>query len=260
MTDDSPHRRILVIDDEEVVHQSLRRILARLDLEVEAVLTAAEGLARLERGAFDLIITDLMMPGMSGIELLQETARRGMQIPTLMITGYPTIRTAVKALRLGAVDYIAKPYTRKELLGPVKRALRLEEPPKDAALPSPGGAPSAAELRPGDRVALPHHAWAEAQQDGTFLIGLEASFLQAAGEIIEAEGPGELDLLEQGFIGVRLTSRDGDSHGVAMPLSGQVIAVNEQALASAGALTADQWLLRIVPSQLGSELELLVKA
>ena len=257
MTEALPSRRILVIDDEEVVHQSLRRILTRLGIEVEAVLTAAEGIARLERGGIALVITDLMMPGMGGIELLQELGHRGIHVPALMITGYPTIRTAVKALRLGAVDYIAKPYTRKELLGPVKRALRLEEPPRDATLPSPAGAPTT--LLPGERVMLPHHAWAEAQQDGTFIIGLDPSFLLAAGEIAEAEGPGEMDLLEQGFIGIRLTNRDGDVHGVAMPLSGQVIAVNDEALSSVGTLSADLWLVRIIPSQLPTELEVLVK-
>lgn len=258
MSDETPTRRILVIDDEEVVHASLRRILSRLGLEVEGVLNAKDGIARLEEAPYDLLITDLMMPGMTGIEMLEELKRRGITVPALMVTGYPTIRTAVKALRLGAMDYIAKPYTRKELLGPVKRALRLDENAAPTA-PASAAALTLEDLRPGDRVVLPNHAWAEYQQDGTFLVGLEASFLQAAGVILAADGPQEMDLVEQGFIGVRLTSQDGDVHGVAMPLSGQVTAANDDLLEEPGRITAEDWIVRVLPSQLANDLELLVK-
>ncbi|MBL6975652.1 MAG: response regulator, partial [Deltaproteobacteria bacterium] len=118
--------RILVIDDEEVVLASLRKIFTRKGYHTDTFLTAREGLERLEQDGYDLVITDLMMPEMNGIELLKALRDRAMNVPTIMITGYPTISTAVKAMRLGARDYIAKPFTRKELLSPVMRALRRE--------------------------------------------------------------------------------------------------------------------------------------
>jgi CheY-like chemotaxis protein len=281
-------------------------------LQVEAVYTAQEGIDRLSAEPFDLLITDLMMPRMNGIEMLEVLQDRGIRVPILMITGYPTIRTAVKAMRLGAMDYIAKPFRRKELLGPVKRALRLEaeastvaeasseteapaeteapgeakasteagkaaeagaaaeaqgangEAPSGSAAPSGERRAAADEqplhpdsLQPGQRVVLPHHAWAEYQQDGTFLIGLEGSFLRATGPVSAAEAPQEMDMVEQGYIGIRLTAKDGDIHGVAMPLSGQVTAVNEEALQQTDELDSRQWLLRIIPSELDSELEIL---
>jgi len=255
-----PHaRRILVIDDEEVVHASLRKILSRLGLTVDAVLTAAEGLDRLATERYDLVITDLMMPGMSGIELLDALADRGTRPPILMITGYPTIRTAVQALRLGAMDYIAKPYTRKELLAPVKRALRLEDGGADSAPEHRQAPPLVADLVADDVVVLPHHAWARYQQDGTFLVGAEPDFLSAVGQVRGCEWPEEMDLIEQGYISIRLCSEEGDNHGIAMPLSGQVLEVNKSALSDPAKLSAGEWLIRVLPSQLSDELRLLAK-
>lgn len=258
---DAP-KRVLVIDDEEVVHASLKRLLGRLGLEVDGVLSAQEGIDRLAADAYDLLITDLMMPKMSGLEMLEALGERGIHLPILMITGYPTIRTAIRAMRLGAVDYIAKPFRRKELLGPVKRALQIEgletQPPE--ASPALGDATKPGDLAPGVRLLLPHHSWAEYQQDGTFLVGVARDFLRAAGGIAAVDGPQEMDLLEQGHVAIRLTNEAGDVHGVAMPLSGQVTGVHFDALAHPETLDAATWILRIIPSQLASELELLLPA
>ena len=251
----STSSRVLVIDDEDVVHASLRKILSRLGYGVEGVLSAREGLTRIENDRFDLIITDLMMPQMNGIELLQELRARGCTTPVLMVTGYPTIRTAVQAMRLGAVDYVAKPFTRKELLSPVKRALRIEEAPVG---PQSADAPSVESLAPGSVVFLPHHAWAKYEQDGTFLVGVEQSFLGATGAITTITPAEDLEMVEQGFVGIVLTNGEGDAHGVAMPLSGQVVAVNESAFDDLAAIAADTWLLRVLPSQLADELPLLI--
>lgn len=247
--------RVLVIDDEDVVHASLRKILSRLGYGVEGVLSAQEGLSRLEQDRFDLIITDLMMPQMNGIELLQELRRRRCTTPVLMVTGYPTIRTAVQAMRLGAVDYVAKPFTRKELLSPVKRALRIEDEPTDTL---PGESPNIDALVPGTVMFLPHHAWAKFEQDGTFLVGVEQSFLRATGAITTITPPEDVEMVEQGFVGLVLTNGEGDAHGVAMPLSGRVVDVNHAAFDDLATVTADTWLLRVLPSQLAEELPLLI--
>lgn len=246
--------RVLVVDDEEVVHASLRKILSRLGYGVQGVLSASEALERLASESFDLIITDLMMPQMNGIELLKELRSRGCKTPILMVTGYPTIRTAVQALRLGAVDYVAKPFTRKELLSPVKRALRIE----DDRQQEPELAPSPQALTPGSVLFLPHHAWARFEQDGTFSIGVERSFLAATGTMTTITPPEEIELIEQGFVGFVMTNEEGDAHGVAMPLSGRVVAVNERAFDDLATIDDRTWLLRVLPSQLTDELPLLI--
>ena len=267
--DEAPASRILVIDDEDVVHVSLDRILGRRGHQVEAVLTAAEGLERLSEGTWDLVITDLMMPEMNGLELLEAMKARGFQVPTMMVTGYPTIKTALQALRLGAVDYIAKPFTRKELLGPVNRALRRGSPAaaggiRDTMPPVPsetadGIDPPAATLAPGDRVHLRRHSWAVYNQDGTVDVGIGASFLSGVGTIASVDLPSEADLVEQGYVGLRVTSAESEEHGVFVPLSGRVVAINAAAVATPGSIDAETWLIRIVPDRLEAELSHLVR-
>lgn len=247
--------KILVIDDEEIVHASLRRILTRLGYEVTSDFGAREGLERLANEDFQLVIVDLMMPDMDGLQFLESLRSRGDNTPAIMVTGYPTIHTAVKALRLGTVDYIAKPFTRKELLGPVLRALSEENrnadpPPLETLLHNL----DKSQLRPGMRLVLPRHSWAEFTQDGTFLVGVEASFLRVADRVTSVSLPDEMDVIEQGYIGIYLQNERGEEHGVAMPLSGQVVSVNRDIGESTDALDPQVWLLKVLPSHLEEEL------
>lgn len=258
--------RILVIDDEEVIHVSLRRILGRQGHRVEAVLSATEGLELLRRERYDLVITDLMMPDINGIQMLERIRELGLDVPTLMITGYPSIRTAVQALRLGAVDYLAKPFTRQELLGPVNRTLRLAGEDREAPPPAQEPPPHAdgfeepqLRIRPGERFFLRKHSWVVYQQDGTVRVGIERSFLHGIGTITSIELPEETDLVEQGFTGIRLRTTADEEHGVFMPLSGQVMAVNEKAAAAPSEIGPATWLLLLLPVNLEAELAMLLR-
>ena len=247
--------RILVIDDEEIVHASLKKILTRVGHETESVFSAKEGLELLDKSRFDLIIVDLMMPEMNGIQFLEALRGKSSRPPVLMVTGYPTISTAVQALRLGAVDYIAKPFTRKELLSPVHRALSLPEDENTVPLPvSEDFKITKEQLLPGTVCTLPRHSWARFEQDGTFLIGVEKSFLRICDPVISVIIPEEMDLIEQGYVGVYLQNETGQEHGVAMPLSGQVLAINKDILVDPSRLNAGSWLIRIIPSHLEDEL------
>lgn len=257
--------RILVVDDEEIIHASLGRILGRRGHQVDALLDGGAAIERLSSESYDLVITDLVMPGIGGIDLMKKIREIGLETPILMITGYPTIKTAVEALRLGAVDYLAKPFTRSELLGPVNRALRktvrVTEPP---VVVTPGDANGLSEpevsLLPGDRFCLREHSWAVFQQDGTMEIGIESSFLETLGVVTSVELPFENDLIEQGFVGFRLKTQAKEEHNVFVPLSGQVVEVNKHAAESPADIRADTWLVRIVPSRLQSELPLLLRS
>jgi DNA-binding response OmpR family regulator len=252
--------RILVVDDEAIVHAAVKKILCRPGYEVEAVYSAREGLERLAHETFDLAIVDLTMPEMNGIRFLEELGngeRRGGP-PVLMVTGYPTIGTAVQALRLGAIDYVARPFTGKELLGPVQRALSAREAEGESHTDDPRLQIGRDDLLPGVLVVLPRHAWAEFQPDGTFRIGVEDSFLGAVDRIVSAAAFGEREMVEQGHIGIHLKNESGEEHGVAMPLTGQVVAVNQEPLDYPGRITTEEWLLQVAPSRLGEELEGLI--
>ena len=263
---DEPSARILVVDDEEIVHVSLKRILGRYGHRVDAVFGAAEAMALIGSRGYDLVISDLMMPETDGIQLLETMRAEGHAVPVLMLTGYPTIRTALQALRLGAVDYLSKPFTRQELMGPVHRTLRrtaVGSADSSAGAPAnEAGGPGAPELGllPGDRFFLREHSWAVYQKSGTMRVGIEASFLETVGTIDSVEAPGEADVVEQGFVGFRLTTGSGELHNVFMPVSGQVVEVNEEALADPASLESAAWLVLVRPTRLEKELALLLKS
>jgi len=115
--------RILVVDDEKIVLKSCERILSEEEYDVQTVLTSAEGLQRLNNETFDIVLTDLKMPEINGMEILKRVMESYLDIVVIMMTGYSTVRTAVAAMKLGAYDYIPKPFTPEELVEAVDRAL-----------------------------------------------------------------------------------------------------------------------------------------
>jgi DNA-binding NtrC family response regulator len=101
----------------------MKKVLASTGYSVEIALTAADGLNRMETGLFRLVLLDIMMPKVNGITLLKIIKRRWSNLKVLMVTGYPSIDTAVEATQLGAVDYIPKPFTPDELRKKVEEVL-----------------------------------------------------------------------------------------------------------------------------------------
>jgi DNA-binding NtrC family response regulator len=114
---------ILVIDDVEAVRRSLQEILQAQGFEVETAADGETGLRRLEAQAYDLVLTDLALPGAGGMEILEFLVRHRPQCPCIIITGFGTIKNSVEAMRLGAYDYLTKPVDSQELRLLVARAL-----------------------------------------------------------------------------------------------------------------------------------------
>ena len=115
--------KILVIDDEQIVHESCNRILTEEGYEVKNALTGQEGFKKIEDEPFDLVITDLKMPGISGMEALKKIKKDNPNIGIIMVTGYSTAETAVEAMKLGAFDYLPKPFTPDELISVINKAV-----------------------------------------------------------------------------------------------------------------------------------------
>ena len=116
--------RILVCDDQEMMRDSLAAILVREGHEVVAAGDGPAAVTRLSSGArFDLLITDLKMPRMTGIELLAEAKRLRGDLPVVLMTAFATVQTAVEAMKLGAYDYIQKPFDGEEIKLLVERTL-----------------------------------------------------------------------------------------------------------------------------------------
>jgi len=115
--------KILVIDDETIVHESCSRILTEEGYTIDSAFTGQEGFTKMEEESYDLVITDLKMPGISGMEALKKIKGDNPNVGIIMITGYSTAETAVEAMKLGAFDYLPKPFTPDELTAVVSKAL-----------------------------------------------------------------------------------------------------------------------------------------
>jgi DNA-binding NtrC family response regulator len=115
--------RILVIDDEDIVRTSCSRALVPEGYEVKLAKNGIEGLKMIGEEKCDIVLTDLKMPDMDGIEVLQKIKEGWPDIEVIIITGYQTVDTAVKSIKLGAFDYIEKPFTPDALLVAVAKAM-----------------------------------------------------------------------------------------------------------------------------------------
>jgi DNA-binding NtrC family response regulator len=120
--------RILVVDDEPDMLHLLRLLLTeRTNHQVETASSGLEAKGLLEAGGFDLVVTDMKMPDLEGLELMEVTRRRDPALPFIFITGFGSIETAVEAVRKGAFDYITKPFRKEQILLAVDKALGWRE-------------------------------------------------------------------------------------------------------------------------------------
>lgn len=115
--------KILIVDDEERMCRLLRRVLEKEGYLCHTAMSGVDALSRLERDDYDLIITDIQMPEMNGLELINEVRDYNPELPIVVITAYGTVESAVQALRAGAYDYITKPFENDDIRHAAARAL-----------------------------------------------------------------------------------------------------------------------------------------
>src|SRR5262249_11484473 len=118
-------RRILIADDMERVRHHVRASLADDDrLEVEETADGVQALGELESGSYSILLTDLMMPGLDGMQLIERGRRQELPVTVIVVRGHGSIDQAVKAMRLGAHDFLTKPIDPDQLRLVIDRALR----------------------------------------------------------------------------------------------------------------------------------------
>jgi len=114
--------KVLVIDDENVICDACHLVLSEKGHTIDFCTTGKSGLLAIERGAYDVILLDMKLPDIDGMEIL-ETIRAEMPAPyVIVMTGYSTMSNAVQAMKLGAADYLSKPFTDDELMEAVEKA------------------------------------------------------------------------------------------------------------------------------------------
>ena len=125
---------ILVVDDEEVMRDVMSTRLAEAGYRVTLAGDGAEGLALARKGSFDAAIVDVMLPEVSGLEVLEEIKKTDPELVVIMITAFASVETAIQAIKKGAFDYVTKPFKHEEVLNILRNALnqrRLQDENRD---------------------------------------------------------------------------------------------------------------------------------
>jgi DNA-binding NtrC family response regulator len=121
--DASGPRRILIVDDEPVLRQSMRQALQADGRRIDLAANGEEAVRLEAENGYAVIVADLMMPGLSGLDLLRALKERGSRARLILISGYPTIAAAEQAVKMGAFEFLAKPFMPAEIRVLVERAL-----------------------------------------------------------------------------------------------------------------------------------------
>ena len=117
------HPRILIVDDEKKMRRILQIILKDQGYKIDLAQDGNEAWQHFQRTSYDLVITDLKMPGRDGMELLRLINKKNSDVPVIVITAYGSVESAVKAIKAGAFDYITKPFENEEIRIIVSKAI-----------------------------------------------------------------------------------------------------------------------------------------
>ena len=131
-------KRLLIVDDEPSIRKVLAAHLTREGYDVVTAQDGGEGISLLDRERFQAVVTDLQMPGIGGLEVLHWCRSNHPGLPVIIITAHGTVDTAVEAIKLGAHDYITKPFDRDDLLRIIEKAVKTEERGAQALAPGAG--------------------------------------------------------------------------------------------------------------------------
>ncbi|OHD72378.1 MAG: hypothetical protein A2W19_13605 [Spirochaetes bacterium RBG_16_49_21] len=126
--------KILIIDDEDIILKSCLRILGQENYQIDTAYSGDEGLKRAGEKEYDIVITDIKMPGLSGMEVLSTLRKTKPEVTVIIFTGFATVENTREALKMGAFDYIPKPFTKEELKSVVENAVKSREEHSDAAM------------------------------------------------------------------------------------------------------------------------------
>ncbi len=251
--------KILVVDDELPVCRSMASALAKEDYIIDMALSGEEAITKDETVNYDVVITDLMMPGISGMELLQVLKKRRPDVMVIMVTGYPSIKSAIQATKSGAFDFIPKPFTPDELRSLVSRALE-QKPLLEREL---RGSREEKEIIP--EVSIPeglysisNNSWVTVEQDGNVRVGVHHMLLMSIGKIASIQFPKEQEMRYQGEVCLIINDTQNRIHRVWTPVSGRIIAINDEIEKDYHRLIREpyrSWVLLMTPTALGDEMK-----
>ena len=250
--------RLLVVDDEASICQACRRIFSGQGFQVEESTNAREGLNQATENDYAGILLDIKMPHMDGIQFLEQLRKKKPDIPVLIMTGYPSVPNAAAAVRLGASDYVTKPFTPEEITQSVRRMIRREsdEAGRREAV-SPGVQPDAETPAPAE-VLFRDESWVRLEEDGSACVGAVLACPKGAA-VRAVRLPRIGEVVYQGLPLAGVSFDEETSVTVPAPVSGVVVAVNEllskEPSALLGAPCGQGWIACICTTRLEEEMK-----
>jgi len=250
-------RSILVVDDEEVILSASRRILELEGFTVRTAADAETGLQMMAVATPEIVVVDLKLPGISGIEFLELSITRYPESLVILTTGFATATHAVSALAGGAFDYLPKPFAFQELLSPIRRACNFLDLSDQDRAPVPDDQKS-------NFLCLGNVSWARPESENTFIVGPTLAFLNSVGPFREIAFPSLNDDVQQGGPLAKFITEDDFMHILWAPLGGGVLAVNTDLQAhpnkaSESGIT-ENWIARLTHADGGSDLNVLQRS
>ena len=258
--------RILAVDDEKIILDSLRKTLVFAGYSIDTVEKGSEALGLIRKNDYDFVFTDLKMPGMDGVEVTRAVKHLRPDIDVIVVTGYASIDTAVETVRLGAVDYVQKPFTQDELLEFVKSSLikrqdKLEKQMLHKVhLIKPGTSESKSRFDlnvPAGVFISPQHTWAKIELNGMVRVGLDDLVRKIFEKIDRVELSEAGRTIKRGETLFSLQYGDY-SLKIPSPLSGKIVVVNSEHADHPEWLSIKpfelSWMCGIEPSDLAREL------
>jgi len=248
-------RRILVLDDDPIVTLSCKRILGAEGYSISTVEKGEDALNKLAKEDFDLLISDVRLPDINGMEVLKESRVLKPKTDVVIITGYPTLDDARESTKLGASEYIEKPFTPDFMLNVAKKVfdtrgwiLRqafIDEfrdsvvPVKDTENPV---------------IFYKEGTWARPYKDGLWEIGCDLRYWMLSGNLMYVEFIKNLDKLIAGQPFARIYSSSGKGSELLSPMNGELKEINSKANDVMCALIKDHlsegwllWLAKVLP-------------
>ncbi|AFN74804.1 two component, sigma54 specific, Fis family transcriptional regulator [Melioribacter roseus P3M-2] len=260
---------ILIIDDESVIIDSIIKICKLNNLTSDSAETYEAAMQKIKGNKYNLVICDIMLPDKDGFEILKSIGSGGFDSPVIMITGYTTPEMAVKSIKLGAFDFLPKPFTIDELSAVIKRGMAFSKLNRKAVknkndllyVPCPS---KYYRFGYGSWIKpdLPVNMINEEFSYGSFVTGATDLFVKLI------EGVQKIELLQindkilQASAAAYITDSDGLIHSLSMPASCRIIDRNEKLLEKPGLIEKDPyfegWFYKVIPVNMKDEIEYLI--
>ncbi|MBU1718151.1 MAG: response regulator [Bacteroidetes bacterium] len=253
----TPHS-VLVIDDEQIICDSCERILSNEDYKVDTLTNPVEGYQKALTNNYDLVLLDLNMAGMDGMQLLSKLKKDKPELPVIIITGYPTKETKEIAKSLGVNYYVLKPFMPSEILDPVKRIMhRLGLDEKKDSITNQQPAKSS-DWRSGEKNYMFYmNGWLQKGTDSHVRVGGQLPvFINDA--ITSIKTVGVKEKIFQGFPLAEISFENDIKISIPSPVSGEVMNLNTELFGNPSLLDKDgkndNWIAEVMPDKMEDDI------